>query len=98
MLQEEALKIKESLNDSHWTVLLPPISNNRLVESEHPLRPESASSNKRSNMSQTTGFLENLRWKNKNRPVIAQLNINPLRNKFGFLSSQITKYVDILLL
>ena len=58
---------------------------------------ESASSNKRSNMSLTTGFLENLRWKNKNRPIIAQLNINSLRNKFGFLSSQITKYVDILL-
>ena len=49
-------------------------------------------------MSLTTGFLENLRWKNKNRPIIAQLNINSLRNKFGFLSSQITKYVDILLL
>ena len=48
-------------------------------------------------MSLTTGFLENLRWKN-NRPIIAQLNINSLRNKFGFLSSQITKYVDILLL
>ena len=74
------------------------ISNNRLVESEHPLRPESASSNKRSNKSLTTGFLENLRWKNKNRPIIAQLNINSLRNKFGFLSSQITNYVDILLL
>ena len=74
------------------------ISNNRLVESEHPLRPESAPSNKRSNMSLTTGFLENLIWKNKNRPIIAQLNINSLRNKFGFLSSQITKYIDILLL
>ena len=49
-------------------------------------------------MSLTTGFLENLRWKNKNRPIIAQLNINSLRNKFVFLSSQITKYVDILLL
>ena len=49
-------------------------------------------------MSVTTGFLENLRWKNKNRPIIAQLNINSLRNKFGFLSSQITKYVDMLLL
>ena len=35
---------------------------------------------------------------NKNRPIIAQLNINSLRNNFGFLSSQITKYVDILLL
>ena len=49
-------------------------------------------------MSLTTGFLENLRWKNKNRPIIAQLNINSLRNKFGFSSSQITKYIDILLL
>ena len=49
-------------------------------------------------MSLATGFLENLRWKNKNSPIIAQLNINSLRNKFGFLSSQITKYVDILLL
>ena len=29
---------------------------------------------------------------------MAQLNVNSLRNKFGFLSSQITKYVDILLL
>ena len=36
--------------------------------------------------------------KNKKRPIIAQLNINSLRNKFGFLSSHITKYVDILLL
>ena len=49
-------------------------------------------------MPPTTGFLENLRWKNKNRPIIDQLNINSLRNKFDFLSSQITKYVDILLL
>ena len=72
--------------------------NNRLVESEHPFRPESASLSRRSNKSLTAGFLENLRGKNKNRPIIAQLNINSLRNKFGFLSSQITKYVDILLL
>ena len=66
--------------------------------SEHPLRPASASSNRRSNTSLTAGFLENLRGKNKNRPSITQLNINYLRNKFGFLSSQITKYVDIQLL
>ena len=73
-------------------------SNNRLVECEHPFRPESASSNRRSSTSLTAGFLENLRGKNKNRPIIAQLNINSLRNKFGFLSSQITKYIDIRLL
>ena len=39
-----------------------------------------------------------LRGKNKIRSIIAQLIINSLRSKFAFLSSQITKYVDILLL
>ena len=73
-------------------------SNNSFVESEKPFRPESASVSRRSNTSLTTCFLENLRAKSNNRPIIAQLNINSLRNKFGFLSSQITKYVDILLL
>ena len=74
------------------------ISNNSLLESEHPFRPETASLSMRSNTSLTVSFLENLRGKNKNRPIIAQLNINSLRNKFGFLSSHITKYVDIILL
>ena len=74
------------------------MSNNSLVESERPFRPESALLSRRNNTSLTAGFLENLRGKNKNRPNIAQININSLRNKFGFLSSQITKYVDILLL
>ena len=59
---------------------------------------ESASLSRRSNTSLTAGFLENLRGKNKKRPIIAQLNINSLKNKFGFLSSHITKYVDLLLL
>ena len=72
--------------------------NNSLVESEHPFRPESASLSSRSNTSLTASFLENLRGRNKNRPIIAQLNINSLRNKFVFLSSHITKYVDKLLL
>ena len=74
------------------------ISNNSLAESEHPFRPDSAPLSRRSSTSLTVGFLENLRWKNKNRPIIAPLNINSLRNKFGFLSSKITKHVDILLL
>ena len=64
------------------------ISNNRLDESEHPFRPESAWSSRRSNTSVTTGFPENLRGKNKSRPIIAQLSINSLRNKFVFMSSQ----------
>ena len=74
------------------------ILNNSLVEFEHPFRPEPAPLSRRSNTSLTAGFLENLRAKNKNRPIIAQLNISSIRNKFGFLSSQITKYVDTLLL
>ena len=65
------------------------ISNNSLAESEQPFRPESASLSRRSNTSLTAGFLEILRGKNKNRPIIAQLNISYLRNKFGFLSSQL---------
>ena len=72
-------------------------SNNRLAESEQLFRPEFASSNRRSNTFLTAGFLENLRGKNKNRPSIAQLNINSLRNKFDFLSSKITKYIGIAL-
>ena len=74
------------------------ISNNSLVEYEHPFRPESSSISRRNNTSVTTVFLENLRVKHKNRSIIAQLTINSLRNKFGFLSSQITKYMDIVLL
>ena len=74
------------------------ISNNRLVVSEHPFRHKSASSNRKSNTFLTAGFLENLKGKNKNRPIIAQPNTDSLRNKFGLLASKITKYVDIPLL
>ena len=59
----------------------------RFVEFEHPFRPESTSSSRRSRTSLTTGFIGNLRGKNKNCPIIAQLNISSLRNKFGFLLS-----------
>ena len=72
--------------------------NNSLAESEHPFRPKSATLSRRSNTFLTVGFLENLRGRNKNRPIISQLNISSLRNKFGFLSSQVTKYAGILLL
>ena len=53
------------------------ISNNRLVESEHPFKPESSSWARRSSTSMTAGFLENLREKNKNRAIIAQLESLP---------------------
>ena len=73
------------------------ISNNRLVQPEDPFKPESSSSS-RSNTSLITGFLENLKKKNKNRLIIAQLNTNSSKKQFGFLSSHIFEYVDILLL
>ena len=42
--------------------------------------------------------LWNLRQKNIQRPIIGQLNINSVRNKFGFLCSEISQNLDILLL
>lgn len=42
------------------------IWNNRLIESEHLLRPESNWSSRRNNRSLTTGFIENLKGKKRN--------------------------------
>ena len=42
--------------------------------------------------------LNNIRQKQSNRLVIAQLNINSLRNKFASLSTMIKDYVDLLLI
>lgn len=42
----------------------------------------------------TTGSFDNFIEKNKNCVIIAQLDINSLKNKFVFLSSQIGKYVE----
>ena len=42
------------------------IWNNRLIESEHLLRPESTLSSRRNNRSLTTGFVENLKGKKRN--------------------------------
>ena len=41
--------------------------------------------------------LTNIRLKNRNRPIIGQLNINSIRNKFDFLSSEISPSLDLLL-
>ena len=41
--------------------------------------------------------LKYLREENLNRPILAQININSIRNKFQFLPSQIIHNVDILL-
>ena len=41
--------------------------------------------------------LTNIRLKNRNRPIIGQLNINSIRNKFDFLCSEISPSLDLLL-
>ena len=42
--------------------------------------------------------LNNVRQKNSSRPIIAQLNINSLRNKFDSFSQMVKDNVDILLI
>ena len=42
-------------------------------------------------------ILNDVREKNINRPIIGQLNINSIRNKFHFLESEASKHLDILL-
>ena len=37
-------------------------------------------------------------YKRINRPIIGQLNINSIRNKFCFLESEASKHLDILLI
>ena len=42
--------------------------------------------------------MNDVREKNINRPIIGQLNINSIRNKFHFLESEASKHLDILLI
>ena len=41
--------------------------------------------------------LTNIRLKNRNRPIIVQLNINSIRNEFDFLCFEINPSLDLLL-
>ena len=43
-------------------------------------------------------ILNDVREKNINQPIIVQLNINSIRNKFHFLESESSKHLDILLI
>ena len=43
-------------------------------------------------------ILNDIREKIINRPIIGQLNINSIRNKFHFLESEASKHLDILLI
>ena len=42
--------------------------------------------------------MNDVREKNINRPIIGQLNINSIKNKFHFLESEASKHLDILLI
>ena len=42
--------------------------------------------------------LKDIRQSNLNRPILGQLNINSIRNKFSFLASQIGNNLDVLLI
>ena len=43
-------------------------------------------------------ILNDVREKNINRPIIGQLNINLISNKFHFLESEASKHLDVLLI
>ena len=43
-------------------------------------------------------ILNDVTEKNINRPIIGQLNINSIRNKFHFFESEACKHLDILLI
>ena len=56
------------------------------------------SSRRKVNATESLRKLKGIKLKNINRVVIAQLQINSLRNKFDFLKEEVTGYVDILLI
>ena len=79
----------------------PGISNIR--EPDHPLlrceHPSELSENRiDESYSSDLNSLKKVRQKNIQRPIIGQLNINSVRNKFSFLCSEISQNLDILLL
>ena len=58
----------------------------------------SLSTNVDDNASSVATTLSDLRVKNLNKIIIAQLNINSLRNKFDFLVDSLNNYIDTLLI
>ena len=56
------------------------------------------SSRNKVNVNESLSKLKEIKLKNINRVIIAQLNVNSLRNKFDFLKETVTGYVDILLI
>ena len=63
----------------------------------------SAPSSKNSDNQESGDFsfkecLKDIRQNNLNRPILGQLNIKSMRNKFFFLASQIGNNLDVLLI
>ena len=56
------------------------------------------SSRDKVNATESLSKLKDIKLKNINRVVIAQLQINSLQNNFDFLKEEVTGYVDILLI
>ena len=80
----------------------PCIINENNIEPEHPLvfdseMPTSINNSVDQPEKRNLKVLTNIRLKNRNGPIIGQLNINSIRNRFDFLCSEISPSLDILL-
>ena len=81
---------------------MPGILNENNIELEHPLVfdseiPTSINNSVDQPEKRNLKALTNIRLKNRNRPIIGQLNINSFRNKFDFLCSEISPCLNLLL-
>ena len=80
----------------------PCIINENNIEPEHPLvfdseMPTSINNSLDEPEKRNLKALTNIRLRNRNRPIIGQLNISSIRNRFDFLCSEISPSLDILL-
>ena len=80
----------------------PCIINENNIEPEHPLVFDSEMLTSINNSvdqpeKRNLKVLTNIRLKNRNGPIIGQLNINSIRNRFDFLCSEISPSLDLLL-
>ena len=78
---------------SFWKVTrCPVIINENNIEHEHPSVLIARTNLKKWNLKDLT----NIRLKNRSRPIIGQLNINSIRNKFDFLCAEISPSLGLL--
>ena len=78
------------------------IINDNNIEPEHPLvfdseMPTLTNNSEDQPNNRNLKALTNIRLKNRNRPIIGQLNINSIWNKFDFLSSKIIPDLNLYL-